>query len=109
MSPSQTSQVLTLIDTLWPNLRLDEKTRHAWALVLGRLDHADTTQAVTELAGERTRIQVAHIGQRVTRIKRERLASVPELDLVIPPDIADDGALSALWVRTARDRLSRAS
>src|SRR5688572_8618659 len=92
MSPTQTHEVLSLIGTLWPNLRLDEKTRHAWAMVLKRLDYHDTVEAVTELATEKTRIQIAHIGQRAERVKRERLANVSELDLVIPPEIADDGA-----------------
>lgn len=107
MNASQTGQLLNLIGELWPNLKLSERTRHAWAMVLSGLDFHDAQQAVTELAAERTTIQVAHIGQRAARIRRERLASVRELDLVIPPDIADDGALSAQWLRTARDRLSR--
>lgn len=109
MNATQTHSITNLIDAYWPNLRLtaDEEKLHAWTVALTRLDYDDTLRAVTELSVERNTITLAHIGKRADRIRAERLASVSPLDLIPPADIADDGALYAAWLRTARDRASR--
>lgn len=102
MSPDQTQQVMVFIATMWPNLRWEDGTPQAWAMVLQHYRFEDAKEAVAELAGERDRVHVSDVVQRIKKIRAEKLKGLPEPQP--PADLdPDDSEAWLRWLRGARD------
>ena len=77
MTPTQTVQLVALVASVCPSMRMEETTADAWHALLADLDHDDARAAVLRLGRRQRYIAACDIRDEVRVIRHDRLARTP--------------------------------
>lgn len=105
MNADEAQNIIRQVAVMWPNVKMDDATPLAWAVILAPIDYPDAQDAVRELARETPFVHVSDIAKKARAIRHE-LFSAAKLDLMeaVPPSSVDpdDSQAYIAWLREAQ-------